>query len=400
MIRGSLQKNTAKKYLWLYLLSGVAVFFTALFGVIVIVPAVSPATGAKAADLIRAVMGPQPVADLESVSFRIKDAVNQYLSAHNGGKVQISFNQPAVSQQPLAARKQLPARVAPPQSAGAGTVPQTTDVVSALPQIGWYAYGPTANGTPLMAQALLTLDPQRPYSAIALVRIDLSRLQLHMMPGFLEPSHAANVVNSIPNLGMIPLSDQSHLIAAFNGGFKAINGHYGMMVDGVTLLPPLPGLATLAIYRDGHVNIGSWGAGISQTPDLIAFRQNCPLIVQNGQLNPMVNVINYVMWGNTIGNQDITWRTGVGITQDSRYLIYAVGNGTSVGTLAQALLQAGAYNAMQLDINQHYAHFATYQTTGSPAQPLKAVQLLDQMETVPNLYLAAHSRDYFYLTTY
>ena len=83
----------------------------------------------------------------------------------------------------------------------------------------------------------------------------------------------------------------------------------------------------------------------------------------------MVNVINYVMWGNTIGNQDITWRTGVGITQDSRYLIYAVGNGTSVGTLAQALLQAGAYNAMQLDINQHYAHFATYQPTGSPAQP-------------------------------
>jgi hypothetical protein len=199
---------------------------------------------------------------------------------------------------------------------------------------------------------------------------------------------------------MIPPTDQNHLVAAFNGGFKAINGHYGMMINGTTLLPPLPGLATLAVYRDGHVNIGAWEGDISPTPDLIAFRQNCPLIVQNGQLNQMVNVVNYVMWGNTIGNQDITWRTGVGITKDSRYLIYAVGNGASVQTLAQALLNAGAYNAMQLDINQHYAHFATYQSTGNSASPLKAVQLLDQMESDPNLYLTPHSRDYFYLTTY
>ncbi len=345
-------------------------------------------------------MGPQPVADLESVSFRIKDAIYQYISAHNGGKIQISLNQPTIIQQPLTARKLLPTSDISKQPPQAVTAPTITDVVRALPQIGWQAYGPTMNGVPLMAQTLVSLDPQRPYAAIALVRIDLSRLQLHMMPGFLEPSHAANVMNAIPNLGMIPMADQSHLIAAFNGGFKAINGNYGMMVDGVTLLPPQPGLGTLAIYRDGHVNIGAWEGGISPTPDLIAFRQNCPLIVQSGQVNQMVNVVNYVMWGNTVRNQDITWRTGVGITQDSRYLIYAVGNGTSVGTLAKALLDAGAYNAMQLDINQHYAHFATYQPTGIPGRPLMAVQLLDQMEKDNNLYLTAHSRDYFYLTTY
>ncbi len=400
MIRGQYQKNKNKKHSWLYLFCGFAVLCTALFGVVVMLPAVSPASGAQAADLLRSVMGPQPVADLESVSFRIKDAIYQYISAHNGGKIQISLNQPTIIQQPLTARKLLPTSDISKQPTQAVTAPTTTDVVSALPQIGWQAYGPTMNGVPLMAQTLVSLDPQRPYAAIALVRIDLSRLQLHMMPGFLEPSHAANVMNAIPNLGMIPMADQSHLIAAFNGGFKAINGNYGMMVDGVTLLPPQPGLGTLAIYRDGHVNIGAWEGGISPTPDLIAFRQNCPLIVQSGQVNQMVNVVNYVMWGNTVRNQDITWRTGVGITQDSRYLIYAVGNGTSVGTLAKALLDAGAYNAMQLDINQHYAHFATYQPTGIPGRPLMAVQLLDQMEKDNNLYLTAHSRDYFYLTTY
>ena len=400
MIRDRYQRNMAKRFLWLYLVCGLAVLGTALFGLVVVLPAASPATGAQAADLLRSVLGPQGAADIEGVSFRIKDVIYQFISAHNGDKVQITVSQPTVIHQPPAARKLVPSSVAAPPSVQAVIIPPAADVVSALPQIGWQPYGPSTNGVPLMAQALLQLDPQRPYAAIALVRIDLSRLQLHMMPGFLEPSHAASVVNAIPNLGMIPVADQSHLVAAFNGGFKAINGHYGMMVDGVTLLPPMPGLATLAIYRDGHVNIGAWDGGITQTPDLIAFRQNCPLIVRSGQINPMVNVVNYVMWGNTIGNQDITWRTGVGITQDSRYLIYAVGNGTSVGTLAQALQEAGAYNAMQLDINQHYAHFAIYQPSGKPGNSLQAVQLLDQMQSDPNLYLTAHSRDYFYLTTY
>jgi hypothetical protein len=275
----------------------------------------------------------------------------------------------------------------------------SVNAVSALPQIGWQVYGPVVDGNPVMAQSLLTLDPTRPYAGIALVRIDLSKLQLHMMPGFLEPSHSANVQHAFPNLGLMPASDQSRLIAAFNGGFKSINGHYGMMVNGVTLLPPAAGLATIAIYRDGHIQIGAWGQDILPSSDIVAYRQNCPMILQNGQLNPGVSVDNRIVWGLTIGNKEITWRTGIGITQDGRYLIYAVGNGTTVETLAQALQNAGTYNAMQLDINHHYAHFVTYQPTGKTNPSLSAVQLLSQMENDPTIYLVAHSRDFFYLTT-
>jgi hypothetical protein len=123
------------------------------------------------------------------------------------------------------------------------------------------------------------------------------------------------------------------------------------------------------------------------------------LILQNGQLNPEVSVDDRTVWGQTIGNKEVTWRTAVGITQDGRYLIYAVGNGSTVETLAQALQNAGAYNAMQLDINRHYAHFVTYQPTIGTNPSLSAVQLLDQMEKDPTIYLVPHSRDYFYLTT-
>jgi len=382
------REKTHKKHLSLFAIGGMGLVIACLLGVLAIVPAVSPAVGAQVADMIRAVAGPQPVAQIESVSFQIQDSVNRIVSAYNGGKKTISLSQgnaggPA-------------ATVANSAAQGMQIQP---GVVTAQPQIGWQAYGPTVNGSPVMAQAMLTLDPQRPYAGIALVRIDLSKLKLHMMPGFLEPSHTKDVITAIPNLGLTPAADQANLVAGFNGGFKAVNGQYGMMVNGVTLLPAIPGMATVALYRDGHVQIGTWGQDIVPSADMVAYRQNCPPIIQNGQLSPQVSVDNRTTWGYTIGNKEITWRTGLGITQDGRYLIYAVGNGTTVETLAQALQDAGAYNAMQLDINRHYAHFVTYQSTGKPNPPLKAVQLLDQMETDPSLYLVAHSRDYFYLTS-
>ena len=390
---------------WVIIVVAMVMSLTALFGALAVIPAVSPATGAQVADLIRSALGPQPVADIESVSFQIQDTINQFWAKQDGGKLQIALNQsnvhlpaPKVSIiHQVASVAPIPAPSNPvPQKVA---VPVLDNAVTALPQIGWQAYGPLVNGQPVMAQTLLTLDPTRPYAGIALVRIDLSQMQLHMMPGFLEPSHSAAVQHTFPNLGITPASDQSRLVAAFNGGFKAINGQYGMMVNGVTLLPPVPGIATIALYSNGQVRIGAWGQDILPTPDVVAYRQNCPLILQNGQLNPEVSVDNRMVWGQTIGNQEITWRTGLGITQDGRYLIYAVGNATTVQTLAQALQQAGAYNAMQLDINRHYAHFVTYQSTGKVSPSLTAVQLLSQMESDPTIYLVPHSRDYFYLTT-
>lgn len=370
----------------------ILILLVGLLGLLALVPALSPSTGAQVADAIRAVLGPRPVAFLEGQSLSIQDALNQFIAAHDGGKQQISLAPtPRVLYAPQVLRKA--------SSGSAKPAIPLANVVTASPQIGWQPYGATVNGAPVMAEALVALDAQRSYAGIVLVRIDLSQLQLHMMPGVSEPSHAANVLSGLPNRGVIPLADQLHLVAGFNGGFKAINGQYGMMVNGVTLLPPQAGLATLAIYQDGHVALGVWGQDIGPSPDILAFRQNCPPIIQNGQVNPQVNVENQALWGNTVGNKQVSWRTGLGLTQDGRYLIYAVGNATTVQTLADALLQAGAYNAMQLDINRPFARFVTYQQTGSATSSLQPVPLLNQMEPDRTLYLAPHSRDFFYLTT-
>ncbi len=369
-------------------------------GLLAAIPALSPSTGAEMADWLRAVLGPKPVAVLEGESLAIQDAFNRWTSAWNGGHQAISLAQ-LPSGQSFPTLHKTPGAVT---LAAGGIKTQarhlsSVDVVTAQPDLGWKAFGPLVNGTPAMAETLVSVDPQRPYAGIAMVRIDLGVLQLHMMPGTQEPSHATSVVAALPQRGVVPAADQARLVAAFNGGFKAINGQYGMMVNGVTVLPPIPGLATIAVYSDGHVAMGVWGQQITPSADMIAYRQNCPPLIVDGQINPQVNDASRGLWGNTVGNTAITWRTALGLSQDGRYLIYAVGNGTGVPMLAEALQKAGAYNAMQLDINRPFARFVTYQGVNGDPATYKAVTLLDQMEQDPRLYLAPHTRDFFYLTT-
>ncbi len=393
-------------------ISGSTTILVCLLILLALIPAVSPSTGALVADSLRAIFGPGPVGMLESVSFQLQDTFNQARSQLDGGGAQISLSSP----QPTAIAITAPPPTQTPVVIQNTAVPEATPVVPATPtaiptrdilvdapQIGWQSYGPSENGVPIMANTLIKLDPSRSYSAVALVRIDLSRLQLHLMAGYLEPAHPSQISILIPELGKVPSVDQSHLIAAFNGGFKGINGRYGMMVNGFPLLPPQDGLGTVAIYRDGHVQMGSWGLDIFPTADMIAFRQNCPPLIDAGQINPALYLNNRKAWGYT-GNTDITWRTGLGITQDGRYLIYAVGNGSSAAVLADALQQAGAYMAMQLDINQFYAHFNTYtyQPSSDPAATggfqLTGDRLVAEMINNPHLYLTPNPRDFFYLT--
>ena len=125
------------------------------------------------------------------------------------------------------------------------------------------------------------------------------------------------------------------------------------------------------------------------------------LLVDEGQINPHVTDENRQEWGYTVKNLDTTWRSGLGISQDGRFLIYAAGNSLTVQTLANALQQGGAYYAMQLDINSFYTRFVTYQAAPDPkasGYPLVANKLLNQMSGDPALFLHPYNRDFFYIT--
>jgi hypothetical protein len=165
----------------------------------------------------------------------------------------------------------------------------------------------------------------------------------------------------------------------------------------VALLPPIAGLATLAIYRDGHVSMGVWGSDITATPDLIAYRQNCPLLLDGGALTKQANTDDPALWGRTVKNKIATWRSGLGLSADGRYLIYAAGDGLTVPSLAQALATGGADRAMQLDINSWWTRFVTY-APSSAGHRLAAQKLLSDMVGDARQFLVPDTRDFFYLT--
>lgn len=372
------------------ILSGLAVVCLLVAGLIII-PAVSPATGAQVADLLRTVIGVQPVSQIESISDSLRDDINRYRFSSSTPQPQIALSNqnPADAQGPI--RRSA---AAPHPTVKGGPLAPATTALTADPQLGWQAFGSAPAGDPLMARTLVLIDPSRSYAGVALVRIDLSKAQLHMMPGIIEPAHPSGIGQMIPDLGTVPPADRGALVAAFNGGFKGVHGHFGMMVDGLTLLKPIDGMATVAIYKDGSVQMGAWNQDISPSADMVALRQNCPPLIDGGNLNPALSTDARKAWGFT-NNSDITWRTALGITQDRRFLIYAVGNGTDVRFLAEALLKAGAYEAMQLDINQYYAQFMAYsQVNGQPV----GEHLVDQMENRPQQFLTPAVRDFFYVT--
>jgi hypothetical protein len=69
---------------------------------------------------------------------------------------------------------------------------------------------------------------------------------------------------------------------------------------------PRDGQATLIGYSDGRVDVRAW-RGESTAPHWVSFaRQNLPLIVDGGRVNPQLN--DSAEWGATLGNAVLVWR--------------------------------------------------------------------------------------------
>lgn len=339
----------------------------------------------QAVDLARAVFGAQAVAQVESWVFQAQDSVRQARYHATGSTPTIRWAAPSASQPAVSAP------TAPPAQPGPSAAPSGAAGPAAL---NWSPFMSTASGAPALQRAIVTPDPTRPYVATALVRIDLRATQLHLVAGTQEPISSVRVARP----GSIPAADQRSgaLLAAFNGGFKAANGAFGMGVGKTVLLPPTDGLATLAIYRDGSVRLGAWGSDITASPDLVAWRQNCPLLLDGGLPTGTADQEDPKLWGKTVHNVVATWRSGLGISADGRYLIYAAGDGLTISALANALASGGASRAMQLDINSWWVRFVTY-TPGAGGH-LVAQKLLTEMVGDARQFLAPDTRDFFYLT--
>jgi len=255
----------------------------------------------------------------------------------------------------------------------------------ALPGEGeWHATFTGGGSRPPVLITSYRPDPSYPQLVAGVAWIDHTRASVQLYPGLKEPSV------SLPNRGpmAVPHGLRGRLVATFNSGFKLADSGGGFAYDGHTYATLHDGLATIVRYAGGRVDIVAWNGGPTAGPGVSYARQDLPLIVNHGHVNP--NLSDGPQWGATLGNKVYVWRSGVGIDPRGN-LIYAAANDLTVASLARILVHAGAVRAMELDINAYWPSFITYRFPGA-AHPSN---LLAGMVRSPLRYLTPDDRDFF-----
>lgn len=250
---------------------------------------------------------------------------------------------------------------------------------------------------PRMFKTLLHPDPQRSWAAVSLVAIDLRQVELHLVAGRHEPKAATPEGQKAERPGLIPPAHQRALLAAFNGGFKAEHGHWGMMVDGVTLLPARKGACVVGQRNDGRIVVGPIADLESTFGDMRWWRQTPDCMVDGGELHIGLRSEKNTYWGATLKGETVIRRSAIGISADGKTLFSGIGDHTTARAIATAMKHAGASHVAQLDVNWSYPKFVVYRdrTDGQP----EATKLCDGFEFSPDEYVRTVAiRDFFYLT--
>jgi hypothetical protein len=230
-------------------------------------------------------------------------------------------------------------------------------------------------------------DPNYPKMVAGVAWIDSSRTALQLYPGRYEPP-----AGSIRGPMEVPPQLRGQLLATFNSGFRLEDSEGGFAALGRLFAPLRDGLGTLVGFRDGSVDVRAWTGGPEPGPGVQFARQNLPLIVQSGKLNPRLS--NGSEWGATLGNEIRVWRSGVGVDAHGD-LLYAAADNQTAESLALILQRAGAVRAMELDINYEWVTFNFYGGFGA-VDPAK---LLPGMNREATRYLSPDDRDFFALFT-
>jgi hypothetical protein len=214
--------------------------------------------------------------------------------------------------------------------------------------------------------------------------IDHTRTSVVLYPGIQEPAV------SLPSRGPeeVPLSMRGRLVATFNSAFKLKDSGGGFASGGHTYAPMVHGMATIVRYTNGRTDVIAWPGGSDAPANVVFARQNLPLIVNHGQLNP--NLSDGPEWGATLGNKIRVWRSAVGVDRFGN-LIYAAAPIQTVGSLAAIMVRAGAVRAMELDINTYWTSFISYRQPGA----IGAANLLSNMDRSDQRYLVPDDRDFF-----
>ena len=251
------------------------------------------------------------------------------------------------------------------------------------------------SGEEALLRSTVHPHPFKKFVYAAVVAVDLDRVGLRLVAGTQEPESKS--VPAEQRSGLVPAAGQPDLLAVFNGGFKAKHGGYGMGIGQDVFIPPKQDEScTVALYADGRVRIGTWKS--LDHSGVVAWRQTPPCLAREGERNPdLGNAWKSRRWGmNAKGKQDIR-RSALGTREDGRVLLFGLGEWITPQELTHAMLEAGARDVAELDINWSYTRFIMF-ARGDAGTPQVSGTLIPEIKHGPGEYVTrASSRDFFYL---
>jgi hypothetical protein len=223
---------------------------------------------------------------------------------------------------------------------------------------------------------------------VTLVRMKQSLVHLALHAGSVDPGgtgwHYGSAVGG---------REIHHLILGFNGGFKFSTGSGGFVSFGRVGVPLSAGYGSIVTYKNGTTQIGAWKAGVPARRVAIAsVRQNLHLLIEHGVPASSVASCGAPCWGVTIGNQTAVARSALGIRADGQ-LVWAAGEGLTVGGLAAGMIAGSVQRAIQLDINPDWV--AGYLFVHHPTAALTPVPVVPGQYGIYGHLLAPYSRDFF-----
>jgi hypothetical protein len=356
---------------------------------------VFPGLGPALADGVRGVVGPGPVAWAEDVVYGTEDWFNVKTRGAEKPKTYWDATEVAAIPTSVPDGHGGTKTIDPMEGAPPPFVPPHPGVASDADGKWVPTRAPHEVGDVVMWKSLVHPDPKRPFAAVAVVAIDRQKTELFLVAGTDEPK--SNKVPRAERPGLIPDSAGDSLVAAFNGGFKAMHGNYGMRLGQDTFIPPRDIACTIARQPDGALTVRTFSKAPEAWDSALWYRQTPPCLVEGGEPNPGLLFEFNKNWGAAVGGDTIIRRSAFGVSKDGRHFFYALGDAVTAQSIGRAMLAVGAENAAQLDVNYSYPRFLLFDK--GEGGPSATSPIIPDIKYSPSEYVRQPSnRDFFYVT--
>ena len=349
-----------------------------------------PWLGPALADGLRKVIGPAAVAKIEDWAYDLDD---RWQRLRRSGEAPKTYWQ--IDDTPLPPETPTEAGAALPQFHLADVGGMTLRAQGDGRWVGVSTEGD--EGRPLAYKTLLHPDATRAWAEVFVVAIDVRRVRMRLVAGSADPEASTPEGKAYKRPAVVPEVDRGALVLAFNGGWKSDHGHFGMKVDGVTLLPARDTSCTVTVLDDETIRVAPWTDVAPAESQMLFYRQTPPCLYRGGKRHPGLVDADTKNWGAAIGGEAVIRRSALGLDEHGEVLYVAVTNNTTAPALADAMHHAGAFDVAELDVNWSFPKFLVYKKNA--AGEIEASSLFPNFVFDKDEYVRKRApKDFFYLT--